>query len=112
MEKFYSGVELKMKVSKNNKTRKRKRSKKKVEEVVTQDLTSENAKIEMIERLLQKTELTEEELNESYDGFYEMFPCGEINEQEFLQISKVNSFKCFQSRKRLYNRKCLFVRSS
>ena len=91
MEKFYSGVELKMKVSKNNKTRKRKRSKKKVEEVVTQDLTSENAKIEMIERLLQKTELTEEELNESYDGFYEMFPCGEINEQEFLQISKVNN---------------------
>ena len=33
MEKFYSGVELKMKVSKNNKTRKRKRRKKKVEEV-------------------------------------------------------------------------------
>ena len=93
MEKFYSGVELKMKVSKNNKTRKRKRSKKKVEEVVPQDLTSENAKIEMIERLLQKTEMSEEELNEAYDGFYEMFPCGEINEQEFLQISKVRNRK-------------------
>ena len=77
----------------NNKTlkqKKRKRSKgKKKEEVVIQDLTSENAKNEMISALLQKTDLNEESLIKEYDKFYEMYPGGEINEQQFLQISKV-----------------------
>ena len=40
--------------------------------------------------LLAKTELGEEELNEAYDDFYQVYPGGEISEQEFLQISKVN----------------------
>lgn len=73
------------------KTRKRKRSKKKTEAPIQQDLTSENAKREMIEALLLKTDINECDLNVIYDEFYEMYPCGEIDEQQFLKISKVNS---------------------
>ena len=43
--------------------------------------------------LLAKTELDELELNEAYDEFYQIYPGGEISEQEFLQISKVRAFK-------------------
>ena len=76
--------------NKATKPRKRKRSKKKTEEPVQLDLHSEKAKRDMIEALLQKTELSEDELIEAYDKFYEVYPCGEINEQEFLKISKVS----------------------
>ena len=76
---------------KNNKTqKKRKRSKtKKKEEVIIQDLTSENAKNEMIAALLQKIDLDEEKIVEEYDKFYAKYPGGEINEQQFLQMSTV-----------------------
>ena len=43
--------------------------------------------------LLAKTELGEAELNEAYDDFYQVYPGGEISEQEFLQISKVKVFE-------------------
>ena len=54
------------------KTRKRKRSKKKTEAPIQQDLTSENAKREMIEALLLKTDINECDLNVIYDEFYEI----------------------------------------
>ena len=95
----------------NNKTlkqKKRKRSKgKKKEEVVIQDLTSENAKNEMISALLQKTDLNEESLIKEYDKFYEMYPGGEINEQQFLQISKVKIKHKALKASRKFNATCL-----
>ena len=39
--------------------------------------------------LLAKTDLGEEELNVAYDEFYQLYPGGEISEQQFLLISKV-----------------------
>ena len=45
--------------------------------------------------LLAKTELGELELNEAYDEFYQIYPGGEISEQQFLQISKVRTFRVF-----------------
>merc|ERR1712110_988407 len=71
------------------KTSKKKGKKSKKKNVVVEvDLTSDKAKNDMIQALLAKTELGEEELNEAYDDFYQVYPGGEISEQEFLQISK------------------------
>ena len=78
----------------------------KVEVVVEVDLTSDKAKNDMIQvtsehlcklihktyfaqALLAKTDLGEEELNVAYDEFYQLYPGGEISEQQFLLISKV-----------------------
>ena len=74
--------------------------------VVEVDLTSDKAKNDMIQvtsehlckliqktysaqALLAKTDLGEEELNVAYDEFYQLYPGGEISEQQFLLISKV-----------------------
>ena len=73
----------------HSKKKKNKKVKKKIEEAAPPDLTSENAKIEMIQALLLKTDLNEEELNETYDVFYSKYPEGELNEAQFLRESKV-----------------------
>ena len=75
----------------HTKKKKVKKVKKKIEEAPPPDLTSENAKIEMIQALLLKTDLNEEELNEAYDVFYSKYPEGELNEDQFLRESKVRS---------------------
>ena len=74
---------------KKGKGKKGKKVKKKVEEAVPQDLTSEDAKRDMISALLAKTDLGEEALEEAYDKFYSNYPGGEITEQQFLKISTV-----------------------
>ena len=43
----------------------------------------------MIAALLQKIDLDEEKIVEEYDKFYAKYPGGEINEQQFLQMSTV-----------------------
>ena len=75
----------------HSKKKKVKKVKKKIEEAPPPDLTSENAKIEMIQALLLKTDLNEEELNQAYDDFYSKYPEGELNEAQFLRESKVNT---------------------
>ena len=74
----------------HSKKKKVKKVKKKIEEAPPPDLTSENAKIEMIQALLLKTDLNEEELNQAYDDFYSKYPEGELNESQFLRESKVS----------------------
>ena len=44
----------------------------------------------IIEFLLTKTELSEEELLKAYDDFHEKYPEGEINKTQFLAQSKVS----------------------
>ena len=73
----------------HSKKKKAKKVKKKIEEAPPPDLTSENAKIEMIKALLLKTDLNEDELNQAYDDFYSKYPDGELNEAQFLRESKV-----------------------
>ena len=73
----------------HSKKKKAKKVKKKIEEAPPPDLTSENAKIEMIQALLLKTDLNEDELNQNYDDFYSKYPEGELNETQFLRESKV-----------------------
>jgi len=72
----------------HSKKKKAKKVKKKIEEAPPPDLTSENAKIEMIKALLQKTDLNEDELIQAYDDFYSKYPEGELNEAQFLRESK------------------------
>ena len=74
---------------KKGKGKKGKKAKKKAEEAVPQDLTSEDAKRDMISALLAKTDLGEDTLEEAYDKFYSNYPGGEITEQQFLKISTV-----------------------
>ena len=84
--------------TKHHKKKKVKKVKKKIiEEAPPPDLTSENAKIEMIQALLLKTDLNEEELNEAYDVFYSKYPEGELNEDQFLLESKVRCWEIFPS---------------
>ena len=80
----------------HSKKKKAKKVKKKIEEAPPPDLTSENAKIEMIQALLLKTDLNEEELNQAYDDFYSKYPEGELNEAQFLRESKVHIKNWFQ----------------
>ena len=77
----------------HSKKKKAKKVKKKIEEAPPPDLTSENAKIEMIKALLQKTDLNEDELIQAYDDFYSKYPEGELNEAQFLRESKVDFLK-------------------
>ena len=83
--------------TKHSKKKKVKKVKKKIEEPAPPDLTSENAKLEMIQALLLKTDLNEDELNEAYDVFYSKYPDGELNEDQFLKESKVSAFSNFPS---------------
>ena len=77
---------------KTGKKRKSKKAKKKkpIDDEAAQ-LAAENEKKALIESLMAKTDLLEEEILAAYDDFYEKYPKGEITEKQFLQQSTVSS---------------------
>ena len=90
---------------KKKKNKSKKKKKKRPLDTAAIELAAENAKRELIgltvshlgifskliiEFLLTKTELSEEELLKAYDDFHEKYPEGEINKTQFLAQSKVS----------------------
>ena len=73
---------------KKKKTKKGKKKKKPIDDAAA-ELAAENEKRELVESLLAKTDLSEEEIILAYEDFYEKYPSGEITEKQFLQQSKV-----------------------
>ena len=75
---------------KTGKKRKSKKAKKKkpIDDEAAQ-LAAENEKKALVESLMAKTDLLEEEILAAYDDFYEKYPKGEITEKQFLQQSTV-----------------------
>ena len=75
---------------KTGKKRKSKKSEKKkpLDDEATQ-LAAENEKKALVESLMAKTDLLEEEILAAYEDFYEKYPKGEITEKQFLQQSTV-----------------------
>ena len=79
--------EKKKKIKKSKKTKK----KKKPLDNASIETAADNAKKELLEFLMTKTELSEEEIVIAYDDFYERYPSGVITRKEFLAQSKVMS---------------------
>ena len=71
------------------KKKSKKGKKKKPIDDAAAELAAENEKKELVESLMAKTDLMEEEILAAYEDFYEKYPRGEINEKQFLQQSKV-----------------------
>ena len=78
------------------KKKSKKGKKKKPIDDAAAELAAENEKKAMVEALMSKTELTEEEILAAYDDFFEKYPSGEITEKQFLQQSTVRqiSYVC------------------
>ena len=75
---------------KRAKSAKKKRGKKKKPlDDAAAEIATENAKKALVESLVAKTDLLEEEILSAYDDFYEKYPKGAINEKEFVKQSKV-----------------------
>ena len=77
------------KPAKKKKTKKGKKKKKPIDDAAA-ELAAEKEKKELVESLLAKTDLSEEEIILAYEDFHEKYPSGEITEKEFLQQSKVD----------------------
>ena len=75
------------KPAKKKKTKKGK--KKKPIDDAAAELAAENEKKVLVESLVAKTDLLEEEILAAYDEFYEKYPKGEITEEQFLDQSTV-----------------------
>ena len=71
------------KPTKKKKTKKGK--KKKPIDNVAAELAAENEKKKLVESLVAKTDLLEEEIVAAHDKFYGRYPKGEITEKQFLQ---------------------------
>ena len=71
------------------KKKSKKGKKKKPIDDAAAELAAENEKKELVESLVAKTDLLEEEILAAYEEFYEKYPSGEITEKQFLQQSKV-----------------------
>ena len=71
------------------KKKSKKGKKKKPIDDAAAELAAENEKKELVESLVAKTDLEEEEILAAYEEFYEKYPSGEITEKQFLQQSKV-----------------------
>ena len=85
------------KPAKKKKTKKGKKKKKPIDNVAA-DLAAENAKKKLVESLVAKTDLLEEEILAAYEEFYEKYTKGVITEKQFLQQSKVAScYACTSS---------------
>ena len=80
--------EKKKKIKKTKKTKK----KKKPLDNASIETAAENAKKELLELLMTKTELSEEEIVIAYDEFHEKYPSGAITRKEFLAQSKAGQF--------------------
>jgi len=55
---------------------------------VNSEEAAEQEKKELIEALVVKTKMEEEELLLAYDEFYAKYPDGEINKEQFMEVSK------------------------
>ena len=77
------------KPAKKKKSKKGKKKKKPIDDAAA-ELAAQNEKKELVESLVAKTDLLEEEILAAYEDFYDKYPSGEITEKQFLQQSKVN----------------------
>jgi hypothetical protein len=75
---------------KKKKPKKGKKKKKPIDDAAA-ELAAENEKKALVESLVAKTDLFEEEILAAYEEFYEKFPSGEITEKQFLQQSTVSN---------------------
>ena len=73
---------------KKKKSKKGKKKKKPIDDAAA-ELAAENEKRELVESLVAKTDLLEDEILAAYEEFYEKYPGGEISEEQFLQQSTV-----------------------
>ena len=72
------------------KKKKPKMGKKKPIDDAAAELAAANEKKALVESLLAKTELCEEEILAAHEEFYEKYPAGEITEKQFIQQSSVS----------------------
>ena len=68
------------KPAKKKKTKKGKKKKKPIDDAAA-ELAAENEKKALVESLVAKTDLLEEEIRAAHEEFYEKYPTGEIPEQ-------------------------------
>ena len=71
------------------KKKSKKGKKKKPIDDAAAELAAENEKRELVESLVAKTDLLEDEILTAYEEFYEKYPDGEISEEQFLKQSTV-----------------------
>ena len=71
---------------KKKKPKKGKKKKKPIDDAAA-ELAAENEKKALVESLVAKTDLSEEEILAAHEEFYEKYPSGEITEKQFLQQS-------------------------
>ena len=74
---------------KKKKLKKGKKKKKPIDDAAA-ELAAENEKKALVESLVAKTDLLEEEILAAHEEFYEKYPSGEITEKQFLQQSTVS----------------------
>ena len=77
------------KPTKKKKTKKGK--KKKPIDDAAAELAADNEKKALVESLVAKTDLLEEEILAAHEEFYEKYPTGEITEKQFLEQSTVSN---------------------
>ena len=85
------------KLIKKKKTKKGKKKKKPIDNAAT-ELAAEMEKKELVDSLVVKTDLLEEDILVAYDEFHEKYPSGEITEKEFMGQSTVSWMSCVAQR--------------
>ena len=75
-------IKKRVKPAKKKKTKKGKKKKKPIDDAAS-ELAAENEKKALVESLVAKTDLLEEEILAAHEVFYEKYPTGEITETLF-----------------------------